>query len=59
MKYLIKITPLEPYTFGTDQNIRYPGEEPTGKETYFVDSGEVPEQTSVLEKYLKSLPFFS
>ena len=47
MKYLIKITPLEPYTFGTDQNIRYPGEEPTGKETYFVDSGEVPEQTTI------------
>ena len=48
MRYLVKITPLEPYAFGDDRNFVYPGERSTGKETYFVRSKNVPEQTSVL-----------
>lgn len=48
MKYLVKITPLEPYAFGDDRNFVYPGEKSTGKETYFVRSKNVPEQTSIL-----------
>ncbi len=48
MNYLVKITPLEPYSFGNDQNFVYPGEKSTGKESYFVKSKEEPEQTSVL-----------
>ena len=38
MKYLIKMTPLEPFAFGTDQGFKYPDEKGTGKESYFVKS---------------------
>ncbi|MBO5354088.1 MAG: hypothetical protein J6J42_07500 [Lachnospiraceae bacterium] len=48
MKYLVKITPLEPYSFGNDQNFVYPEEASTGKESYFVRSKEIPEQTTIL-----------
>lgn len=48
MKYLVKITPLEPYSFGNDQNFVYPEEQSTGKESYFVRSKEIPEQTTIL-----------
>ncbi|MBQ6207967.1 MAG: hypothetical protein IJK52_12905 [Oscillospiraceae bacterium] len=48
MKYLITFRPLEPYTFGTDRTFDYPSEEKTGKESYFVLSGTVPAQTTVL-----------
>ncbi len=48
MKQLIKITPMEPYAFGTDQKFQYPGEKSTGKESYFVKSRAVPEQTTIL-----------
>lgn len=48
MKYLVKMTPLEPYSFGTDQGFEYPGEKKTGKESYFVRSKEIPEQTTIL-----------
>lgn len=48
MKYLVKMTPLEAYAFGNDQGFLYPGEKGTGKESYFVRSRDIPEQTSVL-----------
>lgn len=48
MKYLVKISPLEPYSFGGDQNFKYKDEVPTGKESYFLRSKEVPEQTTIL-----------
>ncbi|MBQ7681284.1 MAG: hypothetical protein IJT31_03620 [Oscillibacter sp.] len=52
MKYLVKFRPLEPYTFGTDQTFEYPSEQghesKTGKESYFVLSGTVPAQTTIL-----------
>lgn len=48
MKQLVKITPMEPYAFGTDQKFQYPGEESTGKESYFVKSRTMPEQTTIL-----------
>ena len=48
MKYLVKMTPLEPYAFGTEQGFEYPGEEKTGKESYFVKSRFFPEQTTIL-----------
>jgi len=48
MIYLVKMTPLEPYSFGGDQNFKYKDEALTGKESYFVRSKEMPEQTSIL-----------
>lgn len=40
--------PLEAYMFGTDQKFKYPDEKLTGKESYFIKSNEVPEQTTIL-----------
>lgn len=48
MRYLVKFQPLEPYTFGTDQTFQYPSGTKTGKESYFVLSGTVPAQTTIL-----------
>lgn len=48
MKYLIKMTPLEPYTFGTEQGDQYAGQVQTGKESYLITSGYEPSQTTVL-----------
>ena len=48
MRYLVKMTPLEPYAFGTDQTFAFHGVAATGKETYFVRSNMVPEQTTIL-----------
>lgn len=48
MNYLVKMTPIEPYSFGGDQNFKYKDEALTGKESYFVRSKELPEQTTVL-----------
>ena len=47
MKYRVKLTPMEPYTFGTDQNFAYPGEN-YGKPTYIADTVYFPEQTTLL-----------
>ena len=47
MKYLIKLTPLEPYAFGTEQGFEYPDESGLGKNSYFVTSGLMPEQTTI------------
>jgi len=48
MKYFVKMTPLEPYSFGNEQNFEYPGDNKTGKESYYVCSNNMPEQTTVL-----------
>lgn len=48
MVYLVNITPLKAYMFGTDQKFIYPGEKLTGKESYYIKSNEVPEQTTIL-----------
>ena len=50
MKYLLRFRPLEGYTFGTDQNAVYAGKEDglTGRESYYLTSLEIPEQTTLL-----------
>ena len=48
MKQLVKMIPIEPYTFGTDQKFQYPDQKATGKESYFVKSRTIPEQTTIL-----------
>lgn len=48
MNYLVKMTPLEPYAFGTDKTAAYAGADIIGKSTYFVRSKDVPEQTTIL-----------
>lgn len=46
--YKIQLTPLEPYTFGTDQGLPFNGiENNSGKESYYVLSKTVPEQTTI------------
>lgn len=46
--YKIQLTPLEPYTFGTDQGLSFAGiENSRGKESYYVLSKMVPEQTTI------------
>ena len=46
--YLVKMTPLEPYAFGTDMKAAYPNEAKTGKESYIIKSNLLPEQTTIL-----------
>lgn len=48
MRYLVKFRPLEPYSFGTDQSFKYQGVANMAKETYFVRSKKMPEQTTIL-----------
>ena len=48
MNYLITFTPLEPYSFGTDQTFDFSGRNKTGKESYIAESTETPEQTTIL-----------
>lgn len=65
--YLIKITPLEPYTFGGERGFTYNGVDDNG--TYYMGSKEIPEQTTILgtlrylllksEGVLKSPPNYS
>lgn len=47
MQYFMKIKPLEPYSFGGEQGFAYPGET-LGKESYFVRSEQIPNQTTIL-----------
>lgn len=47
-RYLVKMTPLSPYAFGTDMKFNFPGDEKTGKESYIVVSKLLPEQTTLL-----------
>lgn len=44
----MNITPLEPYTFGNDSGFKRKGEESIGKETYYMRSKKIPEQTTIL-----------
>ncbi len=47
--YLVTMRPLEPYTFGTEQNIAYPGDNVQGrKNSYYVGTNLYPEQTTIL-----------
>lgn len=47
--YLVTMRPLEPYTFGTEQNIAYPGDNVQGrKNSYYVETNLYPEQTTIL-----------
>ena len=48
MKYLVTLKPLEPYLFGTDTGFKYQEIENPGKSTYFIRSGDMPEQTTIL-----------
>lgn len=49
MKYLVTMTPLEPYAFGTDRNFKFEGvDQEKEKGTYFILSNEMPEQTTIL-----------
>lgn len=63
--YLVKIRPLDLFSFSTDQKNEYPDDTfSTGKETYFLRSRQLPPQTTILgmiryilldsEKLLKS-----
>ena len=47
-RYLVKMTPLNSYAFGTDMKFNFPGDEKTGKESYIVVSKLLPEQTTIL-----------
>lgn len=62
MKYLIKMTPLEPYTFGGKKGLYYPGVVKEAESTYYVQSEEIPQQTTVFGalRYLvlSHTPFF-
>ncbi|MCR4935517.1 MAG: hypothetical protein K5990_03440 [Oscillospiraceae bacterium] len=50
MTCLVTFSPLEPYTFGTDQSFVYEDAESvrTGKESYLAASNQLPEQTMLL-----------
>lgn len=48
MYYRVDMRPLEPYTFGTEQGSKFKGEMKTGKESYIIASGVIPEQTTIL-----------
>lgn len=48
MQYRVDMFPLEPYTFGTEQGSKFKGVAETGKESYIVASGAIPEQTTIL-----------
>ena len=47
-KYKVIITPMEPYTLGTEQGSKYEGVQNNGRESYIIGSSEVPEQTTIL-----------
>lgn len=49
-RYKATITPMEPYTFGTEQGSMYnaEGNVLTGKESYIMESSLLPEQTTIL-----------
>ncbi len=48
MLYRVNITPQEPYTLGTDIGFAMKGENQFGKISYFMQSNNVPDQTTVL-----------
>ena len=48
-RFRVTMRPLEPYTFGTDQNIAFPGQSIRGrKASHYVGTSFYPEQTSIL-----------
>ena len=49
VSYLAILKPREPYTFSTDQKSPFmkEGEVATGKESYFIESNIMPEQTTI------------
>lgn len=47
-QYRVDMFPLEPYTFGTEQGSKFEEGTETGKESYIIASGCLPEQTTVL-----------
>lgn len=49
VNYRVDMRPLEPYTFGTELGDRFDeAEVKTGKESYIMKSGNIPEQTTIL-----------
>lgn len=48
MEYLVTLTPLEPYFFGTEQRFEYAGSGVKGFNSYYISSALMPEQTSIL-----------
>lgn len=46
--FRIDFTPLEPYTFGTEQGSRFEGADATGKESYIMTANRFPDQTTIL-----------
>lgn len=53
-EYLIRLYPLEPYTFGQETGFQYGDEKGFGKQSYIMESGEVPDQTALfgITRYL-------
>jgi len=47
-RYLMKITPLEPYFFGNDKTFKYPGAKSSASNPYFIKSEITPAQTTVI-----------
>lgn len=48
MKYLIKLTPLEPYFFGGENTFRIAGASSLISESYYISSLPLPSQTTIL-----------
>ncbi len=48
MTYLVKLTPLEPYFFGTEKTFSFQGVKKTVRDSYYIRSKDVPEQTTLL-----------
>ena len=53
-EYLIRLYPLEPFTFGQETGFQYGDEKGFGKQSYIMESGEVPDQTALfgITRYL-------
>lgn len=47
MRYLVKMKPLEPFAFGSDQSFNYEGISGSKKSSYIIRTREFPEQTTV------------
>ena len=47
-RYLISFTPLEPYFFGGERNLSYPGENSLYRQGYYIRSEELPSPTTIL-----------
>lgn len=46
--YRVEFKPLAPYTFGTEQGLKFDGANETGKESYIATSNLEPDQTTLL-----------